>query len=282
MRWHLALKTMCRRAFKPVTIMLIPHGDTRKTININVPAVIIALTAVFSVVGFISVCSLIPNVIRYQGIERQLDDYSKKMTDFNATLLSLKNAERDLHALVALGSRDKILEKVDTSDMGDFDINQVQKQIETSMETVGAIKDFLRSNKDLYMATPKGMPTAGSISSPFGGRTNPISGRSEFHRGIDISSRAGTPVTATAEGVITFAGWNGGGGNLVVVAHGQGFETYYAHNQKIAVAVGQKVKRGEVIAYVGSTGSSTGSHCHYEVWRHGKCLNPISFLEGRS
>lgn len=282
MRWHFAPKKLWRRAFKPVTIMLIPHGDTRRTINFNVPAVIIAITFTFSVVGFSYVCSIIPNVVRYQGIERQLEDYAKKMTDFNATLLSLKQAEKELHALVALGSKDKIMEKVDTSDMGAFDITQVQKQIETSMETVASIKDFLRTQKDTYVATPKGMPVPGSITSPFGGRTNPITGRSEYHRGIDISARAGTPVTATAEGVVTFAGWNGGGGNIVVVAHGQGFETYYAHNQKIAVAVGQNIKRGEVIAYVGSTGSSTGSHCHYEVWRHGKSLNPLSFIEGRS
>lgn len=276
------MKALCRRAFKPVTIMFIPHGNTRRSFNIHLPAMVIAVMAVFSLVGFTYVCSLIPDVIRYQGIERQLEDYSKKITDFNATLLSLKKAEKDLHALVALGSREKILEKVDTSDMGAFDINQVQKQIETSMETVGAIKDFLRSQKDLYVAMPKGMPVTGSISSSYGGRVNPISGRSEFHRGIDISAKAGTPVTATAEGVVTFAGWNGGGGNLVVIAHGQGFETYYAHNQKIAVVVGQNVKRGEVISYVGSTGFSTGSHCHYEVWRNGKSLNPISYIDGRS
>jgi len=282
MKLYSAAKTFFRRAFKPVTIMFIPHGNTRRTININIPAMIIALTAGFSLVGFLYICSLIPDVIRYQGIEKQLNDYSKKITDFNATLLSLKKAEKDLHALISLGSKEKILEKVDSSDMGTFDINQVQKQIETSMETVATIKDFLRSQKDLYLATPKGMPVAGSVSSPYGGRINPISGRSEFHRGIDISARAGTPVTATAEGVVTFAGWNGGGGNLVVIAHGQGFSTYYAHNQKIAVAVGQNVKRGEVISYVGSTGSSTGSHCHYEVWRNGKSFNPIAYIEGRS
>jgi murein DD-endopeptidase MepM/ murein hydrolase activator NlpD len=215
-------------------------------------------------------------------MERQIVDYSKRVTEFNATLLSLKKAEKDLHALLSLGSKRKIMDEIDTSDMGAFDINQVQQQIESSMQTVGAIKDYLRTQKDLYLATPRGWPVSGSFSSPYGGRTNPITGRSEFHRGVDISAGAGTPVTATAEGVVSFAGWNGGGGNLVAITHGQGYVTYYAHNSKIAVEVGQRVRRGDVISYVGSTGSSTGSHCHYEVWHDGKSQNPLTYLEDKS
>lgn len=282
MQFFHKFKTLCRKAFKPITIMLIPHDNTSRTINLNVPAVGIILSTFLSAIGLIYVCSLIPDVIRYQSMERQLVDYSKKVSDFNATLLSLKKAEKDLHALISLGSKDKILAKVDASDMGAFDINQVQQQIESSMQTVGTIKDYLRTQKDLFSATPKGLPVAGPITSSYGGRINPISGRSEFHRGLDISASAGKPVTATAEGVVSFAGWNGGGGNLVVIAHGHGFSTYYAHNSKIAVEVGQRVKRGEVISYVGSTGSATGSHCHYEVWRDGKGQNPLNYMEGKS
>ncbi|MDQ5985582.1 MAG: hypothetical protein CSYNP_01295 [Syntrophus sp. SKADARSKE-3] len=276
------LKVFCRKAVTPITIMLIPHGDTRKTINLNVPAFALALIMIFSVSGALYLLSLIPDIIRYQGMERQIVDYSKRVTEFNATLLSLKKAEKDLHALLSLGSKRKIMDEIDTSDMGAFDINQVQQQIESSMQTVGAIKDFLRTQKDLYLATPRGWPVSGSFSSPYGGRTNPITGRSEFHRGVDISAGAGTPVTATAEGVVSFAGWNGGGGNLVAVTHGQGYVTYYAHNSKIAVEVGQRVRRGDVISYVGSTGSSTGSHCHYEVWHNGKSQNPLTYLEDKS
>jgi murein DD-endopeptidase MepM/ murein hydrolase activator NlpD len=166
--------------------------------------------------------------------------------------------------------------------MGSFDIDQVQSQIESSMKTVGAIKDYLRSQKDLYLATPMGFPVQGTVSSPFGNRIHPVSGNSEFHRGLDISADAGTPIRTTADGVVVFSGWNGGGGNVVVIAHGHGFSTYYAHNRKNTVHVGQSVKRGDVVAYVGSTGSTTGSHVHYAVWLNGKCKNPFNYTEGRS
>lgn len=116
----------------------------------------------------------------------------------------MKKAEKDLHQLISLGSKEKIFEKVDTSDMGSFDMIQVQEQIESSITTVGAIKDYLQSQKDLYLSTPRGFPVQGTISSPYGSRINPILGRSEFHRGLDISTATGTPITATADGVVVF------------------------------------------------------------------------------
>jgi len=275
-------KIFFKKAFTPVTIMFIPHDNSRRSLNLNVPAIGVFLSTICSIVGAVYLLSMLPDAIRYQEMEKQLLDYSKKVVDFKATLVSLKKAEKDLHQLIALGSKEKIFEKVDTSDMGSFDIDQVQEQIESSMKTVGAIKDYLRSQKDLYLATPRGFPIQGTISSPYGSRINPISGRSEFHRGLDISITTGTPVTTTADGVVVFSGWNKGGGNVVVIAHGHGFSTYYAHNRENIVQVGQSVKRGEVIGYIGSTGSATGSHVHYEVWHNGKNENPISYTEGRS
>ncbi len=276
-------KIFFRKALTPVTIMFIPHDNSRSSLNLNVPAIGVFLSVICSIVGAVYLLSMLPDAIRYQDMEKQLLDYSKKVVDFKATLLSLKKAEKDLHQLISLGSKERILEKVDTSDMGSFDIDQVQEQIESSMKTVGAIKDYLRSQKDLYLATPSGLPVQGTISSPFGSRINPISGCSEFHRGLDVSTTAGMPIMATADGVVVFSGWNGGGGgNLVVITHGRGFSTYYAHNQKNAVQVGQSIKRGDIIGYVGSTGSTTGSHVHYEVRHNGKSENPINYTESRS
>jgi len=132
------------------------------------------------------------------------------------------------------------------------------------------------------MATPKGWPVNGHITSPYGEREHPRSGKQELHTGIDIAAYPGSPVMATADGVVSFSGWAGNNGNLVVIEHGAGFSTFYAHNRKVAVSVGQKVKRGEIISYVGSTGNSTGPHVHYEVWREGHSTNPEIFLEGKS
>ncbi len=281
------IKTMIKRALAPVTIMLIPHHNTRRSFHLNIPAVGIFIAATIGCCCAVYLGMATIDILRYRAMEQQLQDYAKKVSDFNTTLVSLKKAEKDLYQLLSLGSREKILEKVDVSDMGSMDmgtvdIQQVQQQIATSMRTVGSIKEYLHKQKNLYMATPRGLPVPGTVSSPYGSRVNPISGRVELHRGIDVSIPAGTPVLATADGIVSFSGWNGGGGNVVVIEHGHGFSTYYAHNERTTVEVGQQVKRGDVIAYAGSTGKSTGSHVHYEIWRTGRVLNPRDFIERSS
>jgi murein DD-endopeptidase MepM/ murein hydrolase activator NlpD len=97
---------------------------------------------------------------------------------------------------------------------------------------------------------------------------------------VDISVPLGTPVQATADGVVSFSGWNGRGGNIVVIEDGNGFSTAFAHNTKTSVNVGQRVRRGDVISYSGSSGSSTGPHLHYEVWKGGRSVNPSDYIKG--
>ena len=125
------------------------------------------------------------------------------------------------------------------------------------------------------VTTPTGWPTQGYISSPYGLRFN----GTEFHQGIDIAADMGTPIVATADGVVTTAGWTSSGyGNMVDVDHGGGIVTRYGHASAVAVTAGQQVRRGQVIAYVGSTGYSTGPHLHYEVRVSGQPVNPASYL----
>ena len=133
---------------------------------------------------------------------------------------------------------------------------------------VGFISD------DASHTTPSIWPTQGYISSPYGLRF----GGTEFHQGIDIAAEMGTPIVAAADGVVTAAGWNGGYGNMVDVDHGSGVVTRYGHASAVAVTVGQQVRRGQVIAYVGSTGRSTGPHLHYEVRVGGQPVNPAAYL----
>ena len=147
---------------------------------------------------------------------------------------------------------------MDTSDNGALDMEALKLQIRKTMETVGDIREYLSQQRDLYMATPKGWPIAGNVTSQYGKRQHPRTGEEDFHAGIDISAAPGNPVTATADGIVSFAGWNGGSGNLVVLEHGFGFSTFYAHNKMLAVKVGQRIKKGGIISYVGSTGNSTG------------------------
>ena len=122
---------------------------------------------------------------------------------------------------------------------------------------------------------PSIWPTNGVVTSPYGLRW----GGTDFHPGMDIANDLGTPIVATADGVVEYAGWNSGGyGNMVDINHGNGIMTRYGHASQVVVTAGQYVKRGQLIAYMGSTGFSTGPHVHYEVHVNGQRVNPISYL----
>lgn len=125
---------------------------------------------------------------------------------------------------------------------------------------------------------PLGPPVWGRITSHFGYRLDPFTHRPEFHDGVDIRAPWGTPVRATAEGKVIYAGWKAGFGKTVVIRHSYGYRTLYGHMSRIKVRAGRWVKSGEIIGYVGSTGRSTGPHVHYEVWRHSKKENPLKYM----
>ncbi|TAL99222.1 MAG: M23 family metallopeptidase [Rhodanobacter sp.] len=152
---------------------------------------------------------------------------------------------------------------------GQFDIQQAQ---------LSALQSLLLDARIESNLKPTGMPVAGYISSYFGVRPDPFDGQSERHTGIDIATPYGTPVHAVAEGMVTFAGVRHGYGNVVEIDHGNGYMTRYAHNSKLDVHPGQRVQVGDVIAQAGSSGRSTGSHVHFEVWHDGRVVNPLAFV----
>jgi len=121
-------------------------------------------------------------------------------------------------------------------------------------------------------------PLSGPITSEFGWRTHPIFGRQIFHSGLDIAGDYGDPILAADGGVVINAGWISGYGNAVIIDHGNGINTLYGHCQSLNVSEGQTVSQGQVIAYVGSTGNSTGPHCHFEVDLNGKAVSPYDYL----
>jgi murein DD-endopeptidase MepM/ murein hydrolase activator NlpD len=157
----------------------------------------------------------------------------------------------------------------------------------------GNLEGAKLSDKDAYMFyddylkhlvaavgyTPMGYPRISSFTSFFGYRSDPFNtGNAEFHPGIDFSGKKGDAVQCTANGRVVFAGWYGGYGNCVRIAHGNSLETLYGHLSRIIVKIGQLVSVGDKVGEVGSTGHSTGAHLHYEVRRDGKAINPINFL----
>jgi murein DD-endopeptidase MepM/ murein hydrolase activator NlpD len=207
--------------------------------------------------------------------------YSRQFHEMKDTMTSLKRTEAEFRKLFSLESKEKVLETVGAPDSGSLDMENLKQQIALTMKNIHEIREYLEVQRDIYISTPRGYPVEGEISSRFGRRISPRNGQPEFHSGLDLAADSGNPVHATASGIVSFSGWSGGSGNLVVLEHGHGFSTCYAHNKANAVQVGARVNRGDIIGYVGSTGRSTGPHVHYEIWKNGKPVDPYSYVKGR-
>lgn len=181
-------------------------------------------------------------------------------------------------------------ETSDTGDSGDstasnnsIDFLQVfddlDKDISILDQQLNLLQSVLKHQKLDNQTLVKGKPIKkGYISSYYGYRNHPILKRKVLHRGIDFVSKPNSDILAVASGVVSWAGKRGGYGNLVEINHGDGYSTRYAHNNKVLVAVGDLVNKGDVVAEMGSTGKSTGTHVHFEVWRNGRPENPITYL----
>lgn len=172
-------------------------------------------------------------------------------------------------------NKDKLLDKMKydkaTSERAYEELRAASRQVEQMI------------HQSQYTVTPSGSggmiwPVSGTITSEFGWRVHPITGDSRFHSGLDIAADYGTPIRAAASGTVIHAGWISGYGNAVIIDHGGGISTLYGHNQSLAVSEGQSVSQGQVIAYCGSTGNSTGPHCHFEVREGGQAVSPYGYL----
>ena len=162
-------------------------------------------------------------------------------------------------------------------------INNLQSRIAAQKRSFDEVEELVK-NKELLLAhTPAIQPVSNKdlnrIASGYGYRIDPVYKTTKFHAGLDFSAPQGTPIYATADGTVTTSGNTGNGyGNHVIINHGYGYETLYGHMVRVKARGGQKVKRGEVIGWVGSTGKSTGPHCHYEVHKYRDKIDPIYFF----
>ncbi len=201
-----------------------------------------------------------------------LDKLSKKVGSQAYKNASLEQKENTSAKIV----------KLNVSENNDEISNQLsllEAKVSTELAQFKKINAEVDKLKPLWTSTPVGLPVQGPISSEVGFRRDPFGGGSENHTGMDIRVPTGTKVKATAQGTVKFAGMNSGGyGNLVILDHGNGFETYYAHNSKVLVEVGQKVNKDDIIAESGSTGRSTGAHVHYEIRLNNVVKNPRDYM----
>jgi len=280
------LRPLFKKLSTTVTIMFVPHSRG-SSLNLRMPYALLGLLLIFAGVGAIYTVSLTYHAVGlYMTNQKYANKYaniSSQFQEMKVTINSLKKSESEFKRLFSLGSRKKVLDAMDAPrDDGSINIEELKIQVAESMATVEEIRVYMAKARNVYRATPQGSPVDGRLSSGFGMRVHPRYGRELFHAGIDLSAQAGDPVHATADGIVSFSGWSKGNGNIVVIEHGHGFSTVYAHNTKNLTQVGKTVQRGQKIATVGSTGVTTGPHVHYEIWKHGKCVDPEPFTKAAS
>jgi len=209
---------------------------------------------------------------------RELDETVRTMMK-----LKPKQSEEDNSAATAQAtalrlptpSRGGLATTILRTEMG---LQMVREAIPASKDALQDLTKDIAAQQAKERATPSIWPTSGRITSSYGYRLSPFGYGRQFHSGIDIGASRGTPIYATADGKVTFAGYQGGYGYVVFISHGYGYSTVYAHMSKIAARAGQSVQRGDVIGYVGSSGRSTGPHLHYEVRVNGSTVNPWPYM----
>ncbi|MGI9257782.1 MAG: M23 family metallopeptidase [Gammaproteobacteria bacterium] len=207
----------------------------------------------------------------------RLDALGQRLTQ----MAGLEDGEFDFAATPSLGGPEEIVYGAD-SDQGSSLISALDglgQRLEDRQRQLGVLEDFLLNRKLQDEVLPEGRPVmSGYVSSSFGNRTDPFTGRAAFHKGVDFAGRAGTDVMAVASGVVIWSGDRYGYGEMVEINHGNGHVTRYAHNSENLVVVGDTVKRGEVIASMGDTGRATGPNLHFEVLRNGRVVDPLTYI----
>lgn len=225
----------------------------------------------------------VENVTQRQELQKLVLD----LNDARQEMISLAETEARVRQLAELDADPKGVPVAigGLPESGDETVDDVQKQINQLMVEIELrrqsqedVRNLLNDQVSLSRATPKGWPTKGWITSYFGKRKSPFTGRRVMHEGLDIAANTGTPVIATADGIVSRVGYNPGYGKMVTIDHGYGYRTIFGHNSKILVKSGQRIKRGDRIALVGNTGQSTGPHVHYELRMNGVPIDPRKTL----
>ena len=185
--------------------------------------------------------------------------------------------EKHMELLLKKRDKDKLLE------MMEYDREVSQRAYDELIAASAEVERLIQASRYRYQFPGGGSgamiwPLVGEITSEYGWRTHPIYGDSRYHSGMDIGGDYGDPIIAAAAGIVTYSGWISGYGYAVIIDHGGGISTLYGHNEALAVAEGQTVSQGQVIAYCGSTGNSTGPHCHFEVREGGEPVDPMGYL----
>ncbi|MCG8380527.1 MAG: M23 family metallopeptidase [Proteobacteria bacterium] len=220
--------------------------------------------------------ALATRLSKLQAHIMRLDALGSRLAD----MADLDEIEFDVASTPGLGGPNptSLHGSMEVSDFLDS-LEDLNSKIQDREEKLAAMESMLIDRTLRNQTIPTGSPTAdGWISSLFGMRTDPMTGKMEFHGGVDYAGKSGSPILAVGSGIVTWSGIRYGYGNMVEINHGNGYQTRYAHNKKNLVVVGQKVDKGQIIALMGSSGRATGPHVHFEVVNNGKVVNPKKYI----
>lgn len=290
-----------------VTLMMIPH-DAGKTYSLRLSRrVFVSLILLW--LGTIGVASyILTRHINYELTKRaniQLTEknsyFSQKLSSTNEAFQRVAKMEAELRVMLKMKTKKALLEYTGeggptTADqaalmralssrpaltMGEFDesLDYLSKSAQVRLESYRELKKYVTTQRSLLASRPTAWPIRGWITSRFGYRVSPFFEGTTFHQGIDVANEEGSSIKAPADGVVIFNGWQGSYGKLIVLDHGYGYSTRFGHLDRSLVNIGQRVKRGQVIGFLGNTGRSTAPHLHYEIRLNGVPLNPLKYLK---
>lgn len=294
------------------TIMIIPHTE-EKPKSIKIPRVILNFLSVFFIItltsgslwtynyvfikmennslatintdnriiieeyteNFLSLYQDV-KVLKDQVIEvQELEEEVRGLNEFDPTKSVFSENNKNALAHVKEKNGFTVSSITETKDA----VETLKEVIPDQEMSLNRLIGLMQDKNDIMLSIPSIYPTYGYKTSNYGYRVSPVYGGSEFHTGVDIANSYYSPIYATANGVVTEAAYKSNGyGNQTIINHGNGYETFYGHSAKLVAKKGDYVKKGQIIAYIGSTGQSTGPHVHYEVRLYGKTTNPDKYL----
>lgn len=311
------MRKKIKKEKKAFTLMLIPHSEGKvRQITISRSGFFLILLGV--AVFFALLSSSINDYRQVRSKEARLHKLERvnkaqeekilslvqEIEGFSEKMEELKELEDKLRILAGVGGGSEteeeklgkggpenylLLEKeieldkgrsLSTNLIGKIEKNVVflKNEIKRREKSLGELEEVVREKIDLFASTPNIFPVQGWISSGYGWRRNPFTGKKEFHQAIDIVAPWGTEIKAAARGKVIFAEWKGAYGLMVRINDGHGYYTVYGHLSHILVKKGQWVEKGDIIGRIGSSGRSTGPHLHFEVWLDGKTVNPLNLM----
>ncbi|NLY76899.1 MAG: peptidoglycan DD-metalloendopeptidase family protein [Tissierellia bacterium] len=218
-----------------------------------------------------------------KNLEEQIALVDEKSSEIQDKITELENLKRQLEKMAGINSSSRGTSLTDrnrsTSKESLRDVEALEKKLEAKEKEFKAFVEEIEERFEYLETVPDQWPAQGRLTSTFGSRRHPITRRTDFHWGIDIANSRGTSIYAAGKGKVVFSGYKSGYGRLIIIDHQNSYKSLYAHNSKLLVNVGDLVDKGQIIAKMGSTGRSTGTHLHFEIHYKGDPVDPLTILK---